>query len=97
MSELELLPGEQVLLEANCLSKPGVLAHNGTATLTERRIHFEPRKLDRLAGAKPWTIDLLNVTKLQRRGVDQVLEVSLGGELHRLMGDGTRALEAATR
>jgi hypothetical protein len=51
MPDLELNPEEQVLLEAQCLSKPGVLAYSGTVTLTDRRLHFEPRKLDRLAGA----------------------------------------------
>jgi hypothetical protein len=97
MSDFELRLGEELLKEAPVLYRRGILAHGGTASLTDRRFHFEPKSLDKLAGAKAITIELLEVKKVARNGVDGILEISMPGVVHRLMGDSTKEFEQAIK
>lgn len=97
MSDFELRLGETIVREAPCLYRRGLLAHNGIVTLTNRRFHFEPKGLDKLTGAKPLTLELLEMKKVSRKGVDGILEISMPGIVHRLMGDATKELDQAIR
>lgn len=97
MPGVELNPGESLLLECRCLYRRGLIAHSGTVTLTNHRLVFDPKRLDRLAGARAWTVDLIDLRRVQRKGIDRVLELTTLGAVYRLMGAGTAALEPALR
>ena len=97
MSDFDLRLGETIVRETPCLYRRGILAHNGVATVTNRRFHFEPKSLDKLAGAKSVTLELLEMKKVSRKGVDGILEIPMPGVVHRLMGDGTKELETAIK
>lgn len=89
-------PTEGVLYRGPCRDLHGRLAHEGTVLVTLTELSFQPSRLDRLAGARPWSLALSEVTRFSF-GDDDSVELFLGEGSRRLGGPNLRAVSAALR
>ena len=76
MRGIELRAGEEFLGKGACSMMVGPLSVVGELTLTSERLHFEPNRLNRLAGLKPLTMKTAAITKLEVLGIDRVVTIT---------------------
>jgi len=84
--------GEDVLLTVDVGYMRGVISFSGVATLTERRLHYSPSKVNRAIGVSSWEIFVSSIESVDLAGVERTLEVVTPEKKYRLMGKGSRQL-----
>lgn len=82
----------QPLFRGEFLHRTGILARVGHLTLTEDELSFEHGRVDRLAGAKPWSVPIEQVKAVKVVGLDRAVVVKAADAEYKLSGGTTSLL-----
>lgn len=86
MISIELLADEEHLGKGEASMMIGPLSVTGEITLTSKRIHFEPNRLNKLVGVKPLTLETRSIKQLSIVGIDRVITVVANEKTFKFMG-----------
>lgn len=87
----------KVLFEGQSRSVRGALHTVGSLVVRVGSIDFEPSRLDRVAGARGWSVSTHEVTRLVYHENDELLEVWKGEAVHVLEGKTLEEVDFAVR
>src|SRR4051794_21039109 len=81
--EPDITPDEQVIFRATANRLINVAKmHGGRLVVTDRRVLFEPNRLDRMTGGKPWGVTSRTIREVisQPGGMEGVARFGLAGK-----------------
>ena len=70
----------------------GPLSVPGRLRLTDKRLHFQPDRFNRLFGLKPISIPIDAIQEIGIKGLDRMLRVKVGSETYKFHGKWARTI-----
>jgi hypothetical protein len=77
---------EVVLVHGECLDLRQPMAYAGVLTITNKRVHFSPSRLNRAIGASEWELPIVRIDEVLLSGLQPVMTIKAGAATLRLMG-----------
>ncbi len=91
---IQLLNEERILAQDTCKHHSGPIAFEGKLILSNLRLIFQPTgRLDRLAGAEVFSINIEFIQEITREGIDRLLHIHTVEKVFRFSGGGSSRLE----
>ena len=91
---IQLLNEERILAKDTCQYYSGPLAFEGELILSNLRLIFQPTsRLDRIAGAEMFLINIEFIKEITREGLDSLLHIHTVDKVFKFSGGGAQRLE----
>ena len=83
---------EVILIHGECLDLRQPMAYAGVLTVTNKRVHFAPSRINRAIGASEWELAHERIDRIRLGGLRPVMSIMAGAATLRVMGQDVKFL-----